>query len=106
MRKLVVILICFSMLSCAPSVKGIVIPKENGLYEVQATSNSSDEALKDALESAEAVCKKENARHIVKEAVTDYEGNIPEKTAMLGQLPVTSIVAKSTYRATVIFICE
>ncbi len=106
MKKIIFILLAVSLVSCNSSIKGLVIPREDGSYQVQATSNTSDRALQDALNSAQEVCRKNGARHIVKDTHTDYEGNIPESTRFLGRLPVTSIIAKSTYRATVIFMCK
>lgn len=57
---------------------GTVIPKENDEYEVVTVDADKDQALKEALYSAEVTCEKRHLRYVVVDYRTEYRGMFSE----------------------------
>jgi hypothetical protein len=106
MKTLIYILSVILLTACSSYTGGLVIPKEDGTYEVQSTANTSDKSVLKALKTAGRTCQRKEGTHLVKDIKTVYEGYLDEKNSALGTIPVASQIALSAYRTTIIFVCK
>lgn len=58
-----------------------VIPEEGGIFVTQAAGDSKEDALKQALRTAQSTCKQRGKSPIVVDSKQGYTGLVSEKTA-------------------------
>lgn len=93
MKKGILVALIVPFIVACSGVNGVVIPKENGLYSVEAFGYSETESKAAALELAKKECK--SGGYQVSGIKTDYMGQIDEQINKQ-VLAAASIVALTT----------